>query len=153
ERHVGSTMNGMAPRRSARGNMCALRSALTALSAPAFALVVGACGLGLVGERASGDAGATDGGPLFDVGSLDGATSPPVSPRGLPYLRYAGTTAPPTVDLTAEGMLDWAKWGDQPGAGAVRKLSGGNLIGDFTVGGTAIVASNSTSGSWPIVTK
>ena len=124
------------------------------------ALLAAAFGLDVVGssERAAStpDAGVTTP-PLAtapaDAGApADASDDAPVDAAvpGTITLRMSPSDVPPSsADLTDEGTLDWAHWGD-PGGQVIRKASGGNLIGDYALGGTGVETHDLTFLGFPL---
>lgn len=84
---------------------------------------------------AAGDGGVGDEPDL--AGALDGSADDMPTFLGAdlaphPFLSVTPYQAPPTVDLTAEGTLDWAHWGWLPAGSYDHKATGNGLISDFT---------------------
>lgn len=134
-------------------------------------LLLAGCGLNLDGSLVE------DGGSPGTTGDADAATAPPAeagangggggvdasdaaSPPDATAsvdAADAGTTAtlsltvtpdPPDVDLTQQGGVDWAHWGDHADGSPVRKATGGGVIGNYVV--TGAVCNDNMGPSWPI---
>jgi YVTN family beta-propeller protein len=67
---------------------------------------------------------------LRETGSEEATAPVNVVPGSLAGTVSAAVTA---LNLTTLGTADWAHWGNPAVAGAVRKATGGNLIGDFAL--------------------
>ena len=144
-----------------RPRPAARRVAILAVVLAAGALV--ACGLEVSGTLTAGPLPTSPGGPNDDGllspgdgGSLrDGDTVVDVHPDGSTfdgglYLAWSRATAPETVDLTAEGALDWAHWG-RDGVQPNRKKDVTSLISDYVVTGSPTVntaINNPTAFAW-----
>jgi len=65
-----------------------------------------------------------------EIGSEEASAPTHAAPGSLTGTASGAVTA---LNLTTLGTADWAHWGDPGVAGPVRKATGGNLIGDYTL--------------------
>jgi hypothetical protein len=65
-----------------------------------------------------------------------------------PSISWAVTPSPADIDLTKEGALDWAHWGDEADGGPVRKMNGNGAIGTYAVTGS--VCNDNSGPAWPV---
>jgi hypothetical protein len=103
-----------------------------------------ACGIDAVGAFA-GDGGASvppggdvEGGvfvPPPGDGGLAGGGEASVGVEGgvVASIAWSVVENPGAIDLTAQGTLDWAHWGDHADGTPVRKATGGARIGQFVL--------------------
>jgi hypothetical protein len=91
-------------------------------------------------EGGAADARATEGG-VVDAGA-------DVQGSGVASIAFSVVINPPDRDLTRDGALDWAHWGDQADGSPVHKVNGGGVIGSFTVTGAA--CDDSQGVAWPV---
>lgn len=70
--------------------------------------------------------------------------APPTDLAG-PYLRVSGVSSPPSIDLTAEGTLDWAHWGFTIASDFDRKATGNNQISNYSTVGPVLASQYSDS--------
>lgn len=123
-----------------------------------FALA-GGCGIDAVGTlgAGTGDAGVppgADGGSFVPPGAgSDGGTVPPGAGDGggkvTPQLTWKVAYSPGAIDLTVQGMLDWAEWGVHADGTPVRKATGGARIGTFVLTGST--CNDSDTSGWPVM--
>ncbi len=126
---------------------------MTVLRLPAATVVAFAaasCGLGVTGSRPLDGGASLDSGFATDA-SGDAAGGNDAAPSTTPTLSFQSGPASGDVDLTTEGPLDWAHWGLTVTSGAVRKKSGGMLIGEYVPTGTNVQSDNfDGTPFWPI---
>jgi len=95
------------------------------------------------------DAGPTD---ATSDGTSDGTTDATTDGATSDFLQITTSTAPTTLDVTAEGTIDWAHWGYLQTAVPIHHATAGSIIGGYTVTGAGLVGSNVGSG-WPVFAR
>ena len=125
--------------------------------------VLAGCGLDVTGTLAGGSAvdapgdgggaASAEAGAVFGADASNGTTAADAhfdGPTGtvVPSISWTVTPDPPDVDLTLQGALDWAHWGDNADASPVRKATGGALLGTFTLTGSS--CDDNFGPAWPV---